>query len=137
MTFHAAGALCGLAHPGEVDRRVCVGARRLARAAVERLGAAGRLQGEHACCPRCDQEGVGNTARGDRDSACVEINLSCRSVSRYAGAMGLLEILIIILVLAAIFGGIAVSPLLFVLLIVVLVMLFTRGGFGYRRGSRG
>ena len=51
--------------------------------------------------------------------------------------MGLLEILIIILVLAAIFGGIAVSPVLFVLLIVVLVILFTRGGFGYQRGSRG
>ena len=51
-------------------------------------------------------------------------------------AMGLLELLIIILVLAAIFGGIAVSPLLFVLLIVVFVILFTRGGFGYRRGGR-
>ncbi len=51
--------------------------------------------------------------------------------------MGLLEILIIVLVLAAIFGGIAVSPLLFVLLILVLVILLTRGGFGYRRGSRG
>ena len=47
--------------------------------------------------------------------------------------MGLLEILIIILVLAAIFGGFAISPVLFVLLIVVLVILFTRGGFGYRR----
>src|ERR1019366_4625924 len=58
------------------------------------------------------------------------------AVSRYAGAMGLLELLIIILVLAAIFGGIAVNPLLFVLLIVVLVILFTRGGFGYRRGGR-
>jgi predicted RND superfamily exporter protein len=51
-------------------------------------------------------------------------------------AMGLLELLIIILVLAALFGGIAVSPLLFVLLIVVFVILFTRGGFGYRRGGR-
>jgi hypothetical protein len=50
--------------------------------------------------------------------------------------MGLLELLIVILVLAAIFGGIAVSPVLFVLLIVVLVILFTRGGFGYRRGGR-
>jgi energy-converting hydrogenase Eha subunit B len=58
-------------------------------------------------------------------------------VSRYAGAIGPLEILIIILVLAALFGGIAVSPVLFVLLIVALVILFTRGGFGYRRGSRG
>ncbi len=58
------------------------------------------------------------------------------AVSGYAEVMGLLELLIIILVLAAIFGGIAVSPLLFVLLIVVLVILFTRGGFGYRRGGR-
>jgi hypothetical protein len=55
---------------------------------------------------------------------------------RYAGAMGLLELLIIILVLAAIFGGVAVSPVLFVLLIVVVLILFTRGGFGYQRGSR-
>ena len=51
--------------------------------------------------------------------------------------MGPLELLIIILVLAAIFGGIADSPVLFVLLILVLVILFTRGGIGYRRGSRG
>lgn len=58
------------------------------------------------------------------------------AVGRYAEVMGLLELLIIILVLAAIFGGIAVNPLLFVLLIVVLVILFTRGGFGYRRGGR-
>jgi hypothetical protein len=50
--------------------------------------------------------------------------------------MGLLEILIIILVLAAVFGGIAVSPVLFVLLIVAVLILFTRGGFGYQRGSR-
>lgn len=70
-------------------------------------------------------------------SSCVEIDLSCRCRGRYAGTMGLLEILIIILVLAAILGGIAVSPVLFVLLIVVLVILFTRGGFGYQRGSRG
>jgi hypothetical protein len=40
-------------------------------------------------------------------------------------------------VLAALFGGIAVSPVLFVLLIVALVILFISGGFGYRRGSRG
>src|ERR1019366_7941911 len=49
--------------------------------------------------------------------------------------MGLLELLIIILVLVALFGGIAVSPLLFVLLIVVLVILFTRGGVGFCRGG--
>ena len=50
--------------------------------------------------------------------------------------MGLVELLIIVLVLAAIFGGVAVNPLLFVLLIVVIFILFTRGGFGYRRGGR-
>ncbi len=50
--------------------------------------------------------------------------------------MGLIELLLVILVLAAIFGGIAVNPLLFVLLLVALVILFTRGGFGYGRGGR-
>jgi hypothetical protein len=50
--------------------------------------------------------------------------------------MGLLEFLIIILVLVAIFGGIAISPVLFVLLLVVVLIMFTRGGFGYQRGSR-
>jgi hypothetical protein len=39
-------------------------------------------------------------------------------------------------VIAAILGGVAVSPVLFVLLIVVVVILFTRGGFGYHRESR-
>ncbi len=46
--------------------------------------------------------------------------------------MGVLELLLIVLVLAAIFGGVAVNPLLFILLLVALVLLFTRGGFGYR-----
>ncbi len=50
--------------------------------------------------------------------------------------MGLIELLLIVLVIAAIFGGIAVSPLLWVLLLVALVILLTRGGFGYRRGGR-
>jgi len=50
--------------------------------------------------------------------------------------MGLVEIIIVALVLAAIFGGIGVSPLLWLLLLVALVVLLTGGGFGYRRGGR-
>jgi len=50
--------------------------------------------------------------------------------------MGLLELVLVVLVIAAIFGGIAVNPLLFILLLVALLILFTRGGFGYRRGGR-
>jgi hypothetical protein len=50
--------------------------------------------------------------------------------------MGLVEIIIVLLVLAAIFGGIGVSPLLWLLLIVAGVVLLTGGGFGYRRGGR-
>jgi hypothetical protein len=50
--------------------------------------------------------------------------------------MGLLELLLIVLVIAAIFGGVAVSPLLWVLLLVALVLFLTGGGFGYRRGGR-
>jgi hypothetical protein len=49
--------------------------------------------------------------------------------------MGLIELFIIVLVLAAIFGGVAVNPLLFVLLLLAVLILFTRGGFGYRRGG--
>ena len=78
--------------------------------------------------------------RSRRASAASALQLRRRQLAapglRAAGVMGLLELLIIILVLVAIFGGIAVSPLLFVLLIVVLVILFTRGGFDYRRGGR-
>lgn len=48
----------------------------------------------------------------------------------------MLELLLIVLVIAAIFGGIAVSPLLWVLLLVALVLFLTGGGFGYRRGGR-
>jgi hypothetical protein len=50
--------------------------------------------------------------------------------------MGLVELLLIVLVIAAIFGGIAVSPLLWILLLVVVVIMLTNGGFGYRRGGR-
>ena len=50
--------------------------------------------------------------------------------------MGLVELLLIVLVIAAIAGGIGVSPLLWLLLLVVLVIMLTSGGFGYRRGGR-
>jgi uncharacterized membrane protein YjdF len=50
--------------------------------------------------------------------------------------MGLIELLIIVLVVAAIAGGIGVSPLLWLLLLVALVLMLTGGGFGYGRGSR-
>ncbi len=49
--------------------------------------------------------------------------------------MGLLELLLVILVIAAIAGGIGVSPLLWLLLVVALVVFLTRGAFGYRRGG--
>ncbi len=50
--------------------------------------------------------------------------------------MGLLELVLTVLVVAAIAGGIGVSPLLWLLLLVALVVFFTDGGFGYRRGGR-
>jgi hypothetical protein len=50
--------------------------------------------------------------------------------------MGLVELLLVVLVIAAIAGGIGVSPLLWLLLLVVLVIMLTSGGFGYRRGGR-
>ena len=50
--------------------------------------------------------------------------------------MGILELLLIVLVIAAVAGGIGVSPLLWLLLVVALVVFFTRGAFGYRRGGR-
>ncbi len=50
--------------------------------------------------------------------------------------MGLIELLLIVLVIAAIAGGIGVSPLLWLLLLVALVVFFTSGGFGYRRSGR-
>jgi hypothetical protein len=50
--------------------------------------------------------------------------------------MGLLELLLIVLLIAAVVGGIGVSPLLWLLLLVALVVFLTRGGFGYRRGGR-
>jgi uncharacterized membrane protein YjdF len=48
--------------------------------------------------------------------------------------MGLIEVLLIVLVVLAIAGGIGVSPLLWLLLLVALVLFLTGGGFGYRRG---
>lgn len=50
--------------------------------------------------------------------------------------MGIIELLLIVLVIAAIAGGIGVSPFLWLLLLVAAVILFTGGGFGYRRGGR-
>ncbi len=50
--------------------------------------------------------------------------------------MGLVELILIVLVIAAIAGGLAVSPLLWILLLVALVLFLTGGGFGYRRGGR-
>lgn len=50
--------------------------------------------------------------------------------------MGLIELILIVLVVAAILGGIAVSPLLWALLLVALIVLLMRGGFGYSGGRR-
>lgn len=50
--------------------------------------------------------------------------------------MGLIELLLIVLVIAAVAGGVGVSPLLWLLLVVALVLFLTGGGFGYRRGGR-
>jgi hypothetical protein len=50
--------------------------------------------------------------------------------------MGLLELLLIVLVIAAIAGGIGLSPFLWLLLVVALVIFLTGGGFGYRRRGR-
>ena len=50
--------------------------------------------------------------------------------------VGLVELLLIVLVVAAVVGGIGLSPLLWLLLLVALVLFLTGGGFGYRR-SRG
>jgi hypothetical protein len=50
--------------------------------------------------------------------------------------VGLIELLLIVLVIAAIAGGIGVSPFLWLLLLIAVVILLTSGGFGYRRGGR-
>ena len=50
--------------------------------------------------------------------------------------MGLLELVLIVLVIAAIAGGIGVSPFLWLLLIVAAIVLFVNGGFGAGRGNR-
>jgi hypothetical protein len=56
--------------------------------------------------------------------------------AREVQKMGLIELLLVVLVIAAIAGGIGVSPLLWLLLLVVVVIMLTSGGFGYRRGGR-
>ncbi len=50
--------------------------------------------------------------------------------------MGLVELLLIVLVIAAIAGGVGVSPFLWLLLLVALVVFLTGNGFGSRRGGR-
>jgi hypothetical protein len=50
--------------------------------------------------------------------------------------MGIVELLLIVLVIAAIAGGIGLSPFLWLLLILAAIILLTSGGFGYRRGGR-
>lgn len=50
--------------------------------------------------------------------------------------MGLVELIVIVLVIAAITGGLAVSPLLWALLLVALVVFLTGGGFGHRSRGR-
>jgi hypothetical protein len=47
--------------------------------------------------------------------------------------MGLLEILIVFALTVAIIGGIAVHPLLFLLLLLAAGLFLTRGGLGSRR----
>ena len=47
-----------------------------------------------------------------------------------------MELLLIVLVIAAVAGGIGVSPLLWLLLVIALVVFLTGGGFGYRRGGK-
>jgi uncharacterized membrane protein YjdF len=59
-----------------------------------------------------------------------------RSINGKESSMGLLEFLVIVLVVAAIAGGIGLSPLLWLLLLVALVVFLTGGGFAYRRGRR-
>ena len=51
--------------------------------------------------------------------------------------MGLLELLLIVLVIAAVAGGIGVSPVLWVLLLVALIVFLTGGGFGYPKRRPG
>jgi len=50
--------------------------------------------------------------------------------------VGLIEVLLIVLVVLAIVGGIGLSPFLWLLLLVALILFFTGGGFGYRRDRR-
>ena len=57
-------------------------------------------------------------------------------ITREGVQVGLIEFLLIVLVIAAIAGGIGVSPFLWLLLLIAAVILLTSGGFGYRRGGR-
>jgi hypothetical protein len=57
-------------------------------------------------------------------------------VKQAGSQVGLVELLLIVLIIAAIAGGIGLSPFLWLLLLVAVVILLTSGGFGYRRGGR-
>jgi len=50
--------------------------------------------------------------------------------------MGLVDLLLVVLVVLAVAGGLGVSPFLWLLLVVALLVFLTRGGFGYGRGGR-
>jgi hypothetical protein len=50
--------------------------------------------------------------------------------------VGLIELLLIVLVIAAIAGGIGLSPFLWLLLVVAAVIFLVNGGLGTGRGSR-
>jgi hypothetical protein len=59
-----------------------------------------------------------------------------RSTQPKEAPMGLLELLLVVLVIAAVVGGIGVSPLLWLLLVVALVVFLAGGGFGSRSRGR-
>ena len=69
-------------------------------------------------------------------SACLGNRRGTKIIREEVVSVGLLELLLIVLVIAAVAGGIGVSPLLWLLLLVAVVVFFTGGGFGYRRGGR-
>jgi hypothetical protein len=50
--------------------------------------------------------------------------------------VGIIELLLILLVIAAIAGGIGVSPFLWLLLVVAAIVFLLNGGVGAGRGSR-
>jgi hypothetical protein len=79
---------------------------------------------------------TGKNALSGRKSVLFSLEGLLRSIQRKGRSYGALGVGLIVLVVAAIAGGIGVSPLLWLLLLVALVVFFTGGGFGYRRGGR-